>query len=70
MGYINHISKKANNTLDLVFLGETYTYTRYTDSNISKLEAVPRRRAARWVKHYYVQTSSVTAMMQSLRTLA
>ena len=31
----------------------------FTDSNISKLEAV-QRRAARWVKHDYGQTSSVT----------
>ena len=37
----------------------------FTDSNISKLEAV-QRRAARWVKHDYGQTSSVTKMMQSL----
>ena len=37
----------------------------FTDSNISKLEAV-QRRAARWVKHDYGQTSSVTEMMQSL----
>ena len=31
----------------------------FTDSNISKLEAV-QRRAARWVKHDYGQTSSIT----------
>ena len=37
----------------------------FTDSNISKLEAV-QRRAARWVKHDYGQTSSVTEMIQSL----
>ena len=37
----------------------------FTESNISKLEAV-QRRAARWVKHDYEQTSSVTEMMQSL----
>ena len=37
----------------------------FTDSNIYKLEAV-QRRAARWVKHDYRQTSSVTEMMQSL----
>ena len=37
----------------------------FTDSNISKLEAV-QRRTARWVKHDYGQTSSVTEMMQSL----
>ena len=37
----------------------------FTDSNISKLEVV-QRRAARWVKHGYGQTSSVTEMMQSL----
>ena len=37
----------------------------FTDLNISKLEAV-QRRAARWVKHDYGQTSSVTEMMQSL----
>ena len=42
----------------------------FTDSNISKLEVV-QRRTARWVKHDYGQTSSVTEMMQSLhwRTL-
>ena len=37
----------------------------FTDSNISKLEAV-LLRAARWVKHNYGQTSSVTDMMQTL----
>ena len=37
----------------------------FTDSNISKPETV-QRRAARWVKHDYGQTSSVTEMMQSL----
>ena len=37
----------------------------FTDSNISKLEAV-QLKAARWVKHDYGQTSSVTDMMQSL----
>ena len=37
----------------------------FADSYISKLEVV-QRRAARWVKHDYGQTSSVTAMMQSL----
>ena len=37
----------------------------FTDSNISKLEAV-HRIAARWVKHDYGQTSSVTEMMQYL----
>ena len=37
----------------------------FKDSNISKLEAV-QHRAARWVKHDYGQTSSVTEMMQSL----
>ena len=37
----------------------------FTDSNISKLEVV-KRRAARWVKHDYGQTYSVTEMMQSL----
>ena len=37
----------------------------FTDSNISKLEAI-QRRAARWVKHDYGQTSSVTEIMQSL----
>ena len=37
----------------------------FTDSNISKLEAV-QRKAARWVKHNYGQTSSVTEMMQFL----
>jgi len=37
----------------------------FTDSNIAKLEAV-KCRAARWIKHDYGQTSSVTEMMQSL----
>ena len=37
----------------------------FTDSNISKREAV-QCRAARWVKHDYGQTSCVTDMMQSL----
>ena len=37
----------------------------FTDSNISKLEAV-QRRAVRWVNHDYGQTSSVTEMIQSL----
>ena len=37
----------------------------FTDSNISKFEAV-QRRAARWVKHDYGQTSTVIEMMQSL----
>ena len=38
---------------------------QFTDSNISKLETV-QRRAARWFKHDYGQTTSVTEMMQSL----
>jgi len=37
----------------------------FTDSNISKLEAV-QHRVARWVKHDYGQTSSVTELMQFL----
>jgi len=37
----------------------------FTDSNIAKLEAV-KCRAARWIKHGYGQTSSVTDMMQFL----
>ena len=37
----------------------------FTDSNISKLEAV-KHRAAKWIKHGYGQTSSVTDMVQSL----
>ena len=37
----------------------------FTDSNIAKLEAV-KRRAARWIKHGYGQTSSVTDMVQFL----
>ena len=37
----------------------------FTNSNIPKLEAV-QRRAARWVKHAYGQTSIVTETMQSL----
>ena len=64
-------------TAHLAFLGETSRFTPnllnllvrpqcpFTDSNISKLEVV-HRRAARWVKHDYGQTSSVTEMMQSL----
>jgi len=40
----------------------------FTVSNISKLEAL-QRRAARWVKHDYGQTSSVTETMQSLHWL-
>ena len=43
----------------------TTVWCPFTDSNISKLEAV-QRKAARWVKHDYGQTSSVTGMMQSL----
>ena len=40
-------------------------WCQFTDSNISKLEAVDRRTAI-WIKHGYGQTSSVTGMMQSL----
>ena len=37
----------------------------FTDSNISKLEVI-HCRSARWLKHDYGKTSSVTDMMQSL----
>ena len=37
----------------------------FTDSNIAKLEAV-KHRAAKWIKHGYGQTSSVTDMVQFL----
>ena len=81
--HINRISKKANDTLgflrrNIKIHSESLKSSAYkvlvhpqleclfTDCNISKLEAV-QRRAARWVKHDYGQTTpSVTDMMQSL----
>ena len=73
--HINFISKKTNNTLGflrrntvLVHPQLEYCFTvwcPFTDSIISKLEAV-QRRATWWVKHDYGQTSSVTDIMQSL----
>jgi len=78
--HINRISKMSNNTLGFlrrnikihseVLVRPQLEYCStvlcpFTDSNISKFEAV-HRRAVRWVKHDYGQISSVTQMIQSL----
>jgi len=66
--HMNRISKMSNNTLGFLRRNikiHSTVLCPFTDSNISKLEAV-QRRAARWVKHDYGQISSVTEMMQSL----